>query len=198
LTRYTLRHLHRLGVVVRLGARVRAVTGDRVILESGEELPTPATIWTTGLEPELPKVTPSLELSHRQRVLVLPTLQVPTDERVYALGDLAAGRDRGSYLTGVAPEALQQGVAVARNLARQLGGRTPLPFRYFNKGRLAIIGGYGGVGHIGAVPLRGWLPWLLWLAVHLVYLPGYGNRWQVLRIWFLTFGLGHKSPISSR
>ncbi|NJK34490.1 MAG: FAD-dependent oxidoreductase [Oscillatoriales cyanobacterium SM2_2_1] len=189
LARYTLRQLQRLGIEVRLGVRVQSVTGDRVVLDTGEEILTPTTIWTAGLEPELPEVTPFLELSHRQRVAVLPTLQLPAYERVYALGDLAAARDRGTYLTGVAPEALQQGVAVARNLARQLRGRTPLPFRYFNKGRLAIIGGYGGVGQIGSLPLRGWLPWVLWLAVHLIYLPGYGNRWQVLQTWFKTYGL---------
>jgi len=90
-------------------------------------------------------------------------------------------------LTGVAPEALQQGVAVAHNIERQLKGKTLKPFNYFNKGRLAIIGCYAGVGQIGPVSLTGFLPWLMWLTVHLVYLPGFRSRLLVLISWLHNY-----------
>ncbi|MEO0352093.1 MAG: FAD-dependent oxidoreductase, partial [Cyanobacteria bacterium P01_A01_bin.15] len=102
---------------------------------------------------------------------------------------LAYAKSNGKPLTGVAPEALQQGVAVARNIRRQLYGKTPQPFSYFNKGRLAIIGGYSGVGKVGPFLLTGFLPWLMWLVVHLVYLPGFRNRLLVLLSWFHGYGL---------
>jgi NADH dehydrogenase len=83
-------------------------------------------------------------------------------------------------------------VAVARNLRRQLRGQAPKPFHYFNKGRLAIIGGWAGVGKIGPLLLTGWLPWLLWLGVHLVYLPGWRNRLVLLLTWLQSYGLGDR------
>lgn len=72
-------------------------------------------------------------------------------------------------LSGVAPEALQQGVYVARAIVRQLQGKRLKPFSYFNKGRLAIIGCYAGIGQIAGIKLRGFFPWLFWLTVHVIY-----------------------------
>ena len=121
-----------------------------------------------------------------------PTLQLQNQAHIYGIGDVAAAQQNGHPLTGIAPEALQQGVAVARNLRRQLRGQAPKPFRYFNKGRLAIIGVGSGVGKIGPVLLTGVLPWLLWLGVHLVYLPGWRNRLVLLITWLHSYGLGDR------
>ena len=99
----------------------------------------------------------------------------------------------GEALAGVAPEALQQGVAVAHNLRRQLAGESPRPFRYFNKGRLAIVGGYGGVGSVLGINFGGWLPWLMWLLVHVVYLPGYRSRVLVLLTWVQNYVMGDRA-----
>jgi len=187
LSRYTQRHLVKLGVQVRLGTRVTGITTNGVSLSNGEEIGGGMAIWTTGLEPNLPDRSGSIPLGQRGKVEVLPSLQLPNYDRVYVIGDLAAVYDRGEYLTGLAPAALQQGVTTARNILRQLAGKSPLPFRYFDKGRLAIIGGYGGVGKVGQLHLKGIIPWLLWLGVHWVYLPGWSNRWQVGVIWLKVY-----------
>lgn len=78
-------------------------------------------------------------------------------------------------------------MAVARNIQQQIHGKSPKPFSYFNKGRLAIIGCYCGVGKIGAFAFTGFLAWLMWLGVHLVYLPGYRSRLLVLLTWLHTY-----------
>jgi hypothetical protein len=103
-------------------------------------------------------------------------------------------------LSGVAPEALQQGVAVARNITRQLRRQSPQPFRYFNKGRLAIIGCHAGVGQILGWTFTGFLAWIMWLGVHLVYLPGFRNRLFVLLTWLQTYLFGDccRSDASTR
>jgi NADH:ubiquinone reductase (H+-translocating) len=106
-------------------------------------------------------------------------------------------------LSGVAPEALQQGVAVARNITRQLRRQSPQPFRYFNKGRLAIIGCHAGVGQILGWTFTGFLAWIMWLGVHLVYLPGFRNRLFVLLTWLQTYLFGDRVvrsilPLSNR
>ena len=188
---YALKTLRRLGVDVHLGATVSQVEVDAVYLSNRQSIATNTVIWTVGLEGAVPSFLSGVTPTERNQLVVLPTLQLVDYPTVYAIGDVAAVQ--GARLTGVAPEALQQGVAVAQNIERQIQGRSPQPFRYFNKGRLAIIGGYTGVGQIAGVPLTGFVPWLLWLLVHWVYLPGWRNRVLVLLGWLQAFVGGDRA-----
>ena len=188
LGRYTIRKLTRLGVEVRLHSKVSRVMPTAVRLASGELLDSATVIWTAGLEASHPTTSETLRTAAKGKLVVQPTLQLQGYPNVYVIGDLAHVREAGkSPLAGVAPEALQQGVAVARNIWRQVRWQTPQPFKYFNKGRLAIIGCYSGVGKIGPFLLTGFLPWLMWLGVHLVYLPGFRNRLLVLLSWLHSY-----------
>lgn len=193
LGRYTARTLRRLGVSVYLQSRVSRVTPDGADLQDGTHLAAATVIWTAGLQAVHPDTSGDLETADKGKLVVQPTLQLVEQTHVYGVGDVAYVTQGGKALTGVAPEALQQGVAVARNIKRQLNGRSPRPFRYFNKGRLAIIGGYAGVGKIGPLPLTGFLPWLMWLLVHVVYLPGYRSRLFVLLSWLQAYLLGYRA-----
>ncbi len=184
---YTHKRLHQLGVEVYLLSKVTRVTLESVHLQNDEVIPTATVIWTAGLEANYPTTSEELSLANKGKLLVHPTLQLLEQPNVYAIGDLAYLEKNGKPLTGVAPEALQQGVAVARNIQRQFRGKSPKPFSYFNKGRLAIIGCYSGVGKIGAFAFTGCLAWLMWLGVHLVYLPGYRSRLLVLLTWLHTY-----------
>lgn len=187
---YTRKKLRQLGVEVYLGAKVSQVEAQAVYLDNRQSIATETVIWTAGLEAALPEMLGSIEQTSRRKVSVLPTLQLANHPEVYAIGDAAEVKD--AALTGVAPEALQQGVAVARNIRCQLKGRAPKPFNYFNKGRLAIIGCYSGVGKIAGIPFGGFLAWFMWLAVHLVYLPGFRNRLFVFLSWLQAFILGDR------
>ncbi|MGD1909936.1 MAG: hypothetical protein ACFB2X_03460 [Rivularia sp. (in: cyanobacteria)] len=73
---------------------------------------------------------------------------------------------------------------------RQINGKSPKKFNYFNKGRLAIIGKHAGVGKIGKFAIKGFIAWFLWLEVHLVYLPGIRNRLGVLFNWLKCYFTG--------
>lgn len=189
----TIRHLQRLGVELRLGTTVQVADPHTAIL-NGDRLPCTGIIWTAGLVGTPLAYTPAVETVFKQRLAVRPTLQLSDWDNVYAIGDLAAAkvRDRSAYLTGVAPEALQQGVHVARNLQRHRRGLVPQPFTYWDKGRLAVIGGYGAIGKIGPVSLTGFGPWLLWFAVHGWYLPGFANRAKALGQWLWVYLLRRK------
>ncbi|BCL37239.1 NAD(P)/FAD-dependent oxidoreductase [Nostoc sp. MS1] len=184
---HTYKKLRQLRVEVYLQTRVSQVTDGFVHLENEEIIPSKTVIWTAGLEANLPGVSEELAVAHKSKIVVHPTLQVLEHPNVYAVGDLAYVEQKGKSLSGVAPEALQQGVAVARNIRLQIRGKSPKPFSYFNKGRLAIIGCYSGVGKIGTVAFTGFLAWLMWLGVHLVYLPGYRSRLLVLLTWLHTY-----------
>lgn len=193
LGRHAARKLNRLKIEVLFQTRVSCVLPQAVEFQDGDRLPTATVVWAAGLEAALPQTTVPPEQANKNKVKVRPTLQILEDDKVYAIGDLAYFEQNGKPLSGVAPEALQQGVAVARNITRQVKGQLPKPFSYLNKGRLAIIGGYGGVGKIGPVLLTGFLPWLMWLSVHLVYLPGFRSRLLVLLSWLHGYGLGDRT-----
>jgi NADH dehydrogenase len=97
---------------------------------------------------------------------------------VHALGDLAGHEPMLS-----AP-ALQQGRYAARAILAAVHGRPePGPFRYRDKGTMAVIGRNAGVAHVAGLELTGLLGWMAWLTVHLYYLVGFRNRLVVFFQW---------------
>ncbi|AFY92700.1 NAD(P)/FAD-dependent oxidoreductase [Chamaesiphon minutus] len=189
---YTQKYLQKLGVDVRLSTKIDRITPDAVYLQDRQVISTKTVIWTAGVDAAVPDLANDWERGTKNKLRVRPTLQSIEYANVYAIGDAAYVDRAGQTLSGVAPEALQQGVAVARNITRQLRGQLPQPFNYFNKGRLAIIGCHAGVGQIQGWKFTGFLAWIMWLGVHLVYLPGYRNRLFVLLTWLQTYLLGDR------
>ena len=190
---YTHRQLTRLGVEVHLNTKIAAVTASQVQLSNQVEIATATVIWAAGTQAALPALAQPLASAAQGQLMVSNTLQVFDHPNVYAIGDVVHHANQDSALASVAPAALQQGVAVARNLQRQMQGQPLQPFRYWNKGRLAIVGGYGGVGRIAGVNFGGFLAWLMWLLVHVTYLPGYRSRLLMLLTWVQNYGLGDRA-----
>ncbi|MEL6581752.1 MAG: FAD-dependent oxidoreductase, partial [Cyanobacteria bacterium J06621_12] len=185
---YTARQLRRRGVKVYLETRVSSVMAEAVELNDGTVIKTAAIIWTAGVEANLPTEADNLPTAKSEKVCVRPTLQTLAYPEVYAVGDVAFVKQDGDPLLGIAPEAIQQGTAVAGNLKRQLQGRSPQPFNYFNKGTAAIIARNAGVAYLfGKIPLQGWFAWLMWLGIHLYYLPGLNNRLKVFNCWIKDY-----------
>ena len=105
---------------------------------------------------------------------------------IFVIGDLANyrhGLDRP--LPGLAPVAMQQGRYVARLLKRRVrGDSTPAkPFRYVDKGNMAVIGRRMAVVDIHGFGFSGGMAWLTWLFVHLLYLAEFQNRVLVMVQW---------------
>ena len=191
---YTAKKLRRLGVKVMLRSKVTDVSPQGFELNDGSDFAAATVIWAVGVTGAIPKSFPFPQTGNKGKITVSPTLQLDEYPEVFAIGDLAHVKLAGSlvnshrqYLSGVAPEALQQGVYVAKAVEKIIQGQALQPFRYFNKGRLAIIGCYCGVGKIGVLKLRGFFPWFFWLAVHLVYFPNWRNRLMILMTWLHTY-----------
>jgi NADH dehydrogenase len=79
---------------------------------------------------------------------------------------------------------MQAGRYVARHIRR--GGNAP-PFRYRDKGQLAVIGRNRAVAEFGSFRFAGFPAWLLWVFVHIMYLIGYDNRVLVLVQWAFDY-----------
>ena len=101
---------------------------------------------------------------------------------------------------GVAQGGIQRGhLRGAGDPRRRLDGEPVKPFRYSNRGDVAVIGRLSGVTDIPWLgPFgrqSGFLAWVLWLGIHLIYLIGFANRIVVtiaLGVVFLTRGRGSR------
>ena len=180
-----------MGVKVILDSQVTAVFSDGLSLDNLTRIQSATTIWAVGTTGSIPRCFPFPAREKSKQVNVSPTLQLPNYPEVFAIGDLAHITTHKS-LSGVAPEALQQGVYVANAIIKQRQGQRIKPFSYFNKGRLAIIGCYSGIGQIAGIKLQGFLPWLFWLTVHVIYFPDWRNRFMILLTWLHNYLIGDR------
>jgi NADH dehydrogenase len=163
---------------------VSQVTPDAVHLKDGSVIATKTVVWTAGVGGEATAQASGLDVLGNGRLPVLPTLQLPDQPNVYAIGDLAAFAPNGAdYLPMMAPVATQQGEWAAKNIQRQLRDETLQPFKYRDLGQMATIGRKSAVAQIGRFSFKGFIAWMMWLVIHLVKLIGFRNRLMVLINW---------------
>ena len=179
LSAYARKVLERLGVEVRCDSLVATADDRSVTLVDGTHFSTYSMVWAAGVRPADPLDEPSAAPSGR--ITVDDHLRVADADGVYAIGDVAAGRDRkDKTLPMLATPAMQEGRYVAREIADGPGAK---PFRYHNRGILATVGRSAAVGKVGPFQFTGFIGWVVWLTVHLYYLIGFGNRVRVLARW---------------
>ena len=175
--------LTRIGVEVRTGATVTRVTPDAVWI-GGEQIRARTVLWAAGVSAAPLTRTLGVPLDRAGRVLVERDLSIPGHPEAFAIGDVCAFTDdAGHPLPGLAPVALQQGRAAARNVLHRLAGEPTEPFRYHDRGSMATIGRAAAVAVVGRFRLSGLLAWLAWLFVHITFLIGFRNRFLVLFQW---------------
>jgi NADH:quinone reductase (non-electrogenic) len=89
---------------------------------------------------------------------------------------------------------LQQGRYVGRSISRELRGRKPpRPFRYFDKGNMAVVGKNFAIMESGRIKLAGLTAWFAWAFIHLLFLPQLQNRLRVERQWMWSYFTGQRS-----
>src|SRR5262249_40825298 len=152
------------GVEARLGEGVDAIDADGVIV-AGERIASQTVIWTAGVAPSPAGRWLNAPMDRAGRVRVQPDLTVPGNPEIFVLGDTASLDQDGKPLGGVAQVAMQQGRYAGRLIQRRVTGRPALkPFRYFDKGTMAVVGQGYAVLQTGRIHLKGiaaWLPWLM-------------------------------------
>ena len=70
---------------------------------------------------------------------------------------------------------------------RLMRGEPTKPFRYRNKGDLAVIGRSRAIADLGKIRFTGFFAWLFWLFLHIMYLVGFRNRVSVLVQWAYAY-----------
>jgi NADH dehydrogenase len=186
------RQLEKLGVEVRTGVRVEAIREGELVA-AGETIRADNIIWAAGVCAVPLARQLGVETDRAGRIKVLPDLSVPDHPEVFAIGDIATLTDaNGVVVPGVAQGAMQGGKHVAEILKRELRGEHFSPagrpaFAYYDKGNLATIGRSAAVADIKGRKLSGFPAWLAWLAVHLLFLIGFRNKFSVLIQWIYSY-----------
>jgi NADH dehydrogenase len=192
----------RLGVEVMKDVMATAIDSNGVTYKRGaatEKLIAKTVIWAGGVTATsfgqtLAKRTMA-ETDRSGRIKVHPDLTIPNYPDIFVVGDLAAatGKD-GKPLPGVAQVAMQGGTYVAHTIQARLKGKKEIPpFRYFDKGDMAVIGRAAAVANIFGMHFWGLPAWLIWLFIHLMYIVQFQNRVIVFIQWgfqYLTFSRG--------
>jgi NADH dehydrogenase len=175
--------LRKRGVQLRLGRTVAHADGGCVRLDDGSVIETATVIWTAGVRASVLGAELSATLGRSGRVPVRPTLQLAGHDEVQVIGDLAELGEGGTPLPMLAPVAIQQGQHAARNVIAVLGGGSPTPFRYRDKGTMATVGRNVAVVQLGRIRVAGFIGWLMWLFVHLTYIITFRSKAIVLINW---------------
>ena len=172
--------------------------------ETRERIAARTVLWAAGVLASsfsrAVAVATDAETDGSGRVRVGSDLTIPGHPEIYVVGDAAVQpwkKDRP--VPGVAQGGIQSGQYVAASIRRRLSGEPPKPFRYRDRGDVAVIGRLRGVTNIPWLgPFgrqSGFIAWALWLGIHIVYLIGFANRVVVLIRWgwsFATRGRGSR------
>jgi NADH dehydrogenase len=197
--------LERLGVEVRLDARVVAIDAGAVEVQAtaggtpaaSQAINTRCVIWAAGvaaspLGRQLAQQATGATTDRAGRIGVEPDLSLPGHPEISVIGDLAAarsypGKGEPRPVPGVSPAAKQMGRAAAGNVLRRIAGQATRPFRYRDYGNLATIGRNAAVvdltAPVGHFKFSGYFAWLFWLFAHIYFLIGFRNRLVVLIDW---------------
>jgi NADH dehydrogenase FAD-containing subunit len=186
------RRLEKLGVEVRLGHGVDHIDADGASV-AGEHIASKTVIWTAGVAPSPAGKWLHATTDHAGRVRVQPDLTVSDHPEIFVVGDTASLDQDGRPLPGVAQVAMQQGRYAAKLIRRRVEGQAALkPFRYFDKGTMAVVGKGFAVLHSGWINLSGFLAWMAWAAVHLEFLGQSSLRVSVFVQWVWTYLTGQR------
>src|SRR5262245_18383951 len=193
LSRRVTRRLTRLGVKVITGVKVETVD-EQGVVAGGSRIPSATVLWTAGVAASpIPKML-GTKTDRAGRALVDPFLKVVDAPGVFVVGDAASLMQNEHPVPGVAQAAIQEGRYVGRLIAKELKGReVKRPFRYFDKGNMAVVGKNYAVLERGSLRTSGFLTWLVWAFVHILSLPQLQNRLRVQRQWLWSYFTGQRS-----
>ncbi|MGI9405566.1 MAG: NAD(P)/FAD-dependent oxidoreductase [Hyphomicrobiaceae bacterium] len=171
--------LEALGIRVLADAGVTEVTDKGMQTKSGEFIPADLKVWAAGVRaPDMLAGLGDLETSRTGQLVVRPTLQSVTDDRIYALGDCCAchleGEDKP--VPPRAQAAHQMADTVRANLGRQMEGKPLEDFIYRDHGSLVSLSRFSTVGSLmgnligGRMAIEGRLARFVYVSLYRMHL----------------------------
>ncbi|QCB49394.1 NAD(P)/FAD-dependent oxidoreductase [Rhodococcus sp. PAMC28707] len=197
LSKYARAKLERSGVDVVTGAMVTDIADDTVTIKDVDTkdvrtIAAKTVIWSAGVQASALAATiaerTGCDTDRAGRLLIHDDLTVGSASDIFAIGDVTSLNS----LPGQSPIAMQQGRHAAKMITGKVKAGTP--FRYVDKGSMSIVGRFSAVARLfGKVDIAGPIAWVLWLAVHLMYMVGFRNRYVAVVSWLSSY-IGDRRP----
>src|SRR6202161_4734888 len=164
LSRKAAKRLAKLGVEVSTGVKVEKVD-DQGVVAAGVRIPTATLLWTGGVSASPVVKMLGTKPDRAGRALVGACMDIPEAPNVFVVGDAATISQDSQPVPGVAQAAIQQGRFVGHLIANRVRGRKDGgPFRYDNKGNMAVVGKNFAILEAGYWRSSGFVTWLGWAA----------------------------------
>jgi len=193
LSRKAAKRLTKLGVEVSTGAKVEKID-DQGVIAAGVRIPSATVLWTAGVSASPVVKMLGTKTDRAGRAFVGAFMDIPEAPNVFVAGDAATMTQDGHPVPGVAQAAIQQGRFVGHVIANRVRGRKDgRPFRYRNKGNMAVVGKNFAILESGYLRSSGFVTWLVWAALHVLALPQLQNRFRVQTQWFWSYLSGQRS-----
>ncbi|TCM35202.1 NADH dehydrogenase [Novosphingobium sp. ST904] len=171
--------LETLGVRVLVDTPIVESTAEGMVTRSGERIDADLQVWAAGVKAQpIAEGLGGLELARSGQIVVRPTLQSATDDRIFAIGDCAScilpGRDRP--IPPRAQAAHQMADAAFANLKRAMEGKPLVDFVYKDHGSLVSLSRFSTVGTLmgnlvgGRMAVEGRLARFIYLSLYRMHL----------------------------
>jgi NADH dehydrogenase len=183
--------LRRQGIDVRVGTSATSIDPHGLDVTGPDgpaRIEARTVLWAAGVSASplarMLATASGAQVDRAGRLLSERNLSLPGHPEVFAIGDMIAL----DGVPGVAQAAIQEGHYVAAVIERRLAGKNePAPFKYRDKGSMAIVGRSWAVADIKGLQLAGRLAWVIWAAVHIAFLVDWQKRFEIIRRWVWEF-----------
>ncbi|PWV56585.1 NAD(P)/FAD-dependent oxidoreductase [Chitinophaga sp. S165] len=188
----TYKALTELGVKVKLHAHVTDYSDQKVSFNDGEIIEAGTLIWAAGVIANTFEGIPASSLGPGKRMKTDHFNKVEGVENIFAIGDISIQFTDPVYPKGhpqVAQVAIQQGTTLAKNFLLLTKGKPSKPFKYFDRGDMAIVGRHNAVVDLfkHKVHLNGFMALIAWLFIHVISLVNYNNKVRTLYSWIYAY-----------
>lgn len=182
--------LKNLGVEILLDRLVQGYDGKEVSLSDGSKIEAATLIWASGVMARAVEGVPKDAVGKGRRILVDAHNKVNGLDDVYAIGDQCLQLSDVKFANGhpqLAQVAIQQGDLLGENLINIAQGKTMEPFKYNDKGSMAIIAKFKAVVDLPKGFFKGFFAWLVWLFIHIIPIAGFRNKAKLAFNWLWSF-----------
>ena len=186
------RRLEKLGVRIMTGVKVEKVDENGVVAD-GKRIPSATVLWTAGVAPS-PLVKLLVPRPIGPAVSVGPFMNVADVTGVFVVGRCVIGRAQwaaGAW-RGASGDPARALCWTPDLTVRSRDEKPKHPFRYFDKGNMAVVGKNFAILESGRLRMSGFVTWLIWVFLHLMSLPQLQNRLRVQSQWFWSYFTGQR------
>jgi NADH:ubiquinone reductase (H+-translocating) len=196
LSTWTLAHLRRRGIDVRLKTTMKSCVDGQVVLSDGDSFAADTIVWTAGMKPNPVLDATNVPRGPKGHVNANAKLQVVRKDGSLVGGAWAAGDNaqvpdltaakQPAYYPGNAQNAVRQAKRLAKNLLAAVTGEPLVEYRHKSLGTLASYGVGKGAAVVFGVRLHGLPAWLVDRVYHGMAMPTAARKFRIFSGWFVN------------